>query len=146
MKPAKDSSLIELDHVQLDPVFQRQVERLHHLTVWGRWIFAISMWLIVAPLSLWGLRYPISLMIEYFTWAALYYGLYFHPVPALGLAFCLAMTTAILIWQSRNILFGLPKREQQRLVKQVLYIRKQGQSHPLWKFVCDDGVESTQDR
>jgi hypothetical protein len=46
------------------------------------------------------------------------------------------MTLAVLIWQSRNILFGLPENEQRRLEQQVLRIREQGQSHPLWKWIC----------
>ena len=120
-----------------EPAFFKQVERLHHITVLGRWLFAGLLWLTVAPLSLWGLRYPISLMLEYFTWASVFYGLYFNLIPAMGLFFCVAVTTSILVWQSRNILFGLPKRERQRLEQTVLRIRKQGVSHPLWKYVCE---------
>jgi hypothetical protein len=124
-----------------DEVFRQQVERLHQLTVYGRWLFVGGLWLTLGSLSLWGLRYPISLIREYFTWAAVYYGLHFHPLPAIGLATCIAFTTAVLVWQSRNILFGLPKRDRERLKQQVLRIRKQGISHPLWKYVCQpDGL------
>ena len=125
-----------------DPTFQRQVQRLHELTVWGRWLVVLATWLILAPICLWELRYPISLTLDYFTWAAVYYGLYFQPWPALGLAFCVALTTAVLVWQSRNILFGLPKRTQRRLERQVLYIRQQGESHPFWQFVCAEQPRS----
>ncbi|EKQ70550.1 hypothetical protein OsccyDRAFT_0846 [Leptolyngbyaceae cyanobacterium JSC-12] len=124
--------------VESDPIFAQQVERLHSLTVGGRWVFAGFLWLTVGTLSIWGLRYPISLMLEYFTWASVYYGLHFHPLPALGLFFCVAVTTSILVWQSRNILFGLPKRDRRRLEEYVLRIRKQGPSHPLWKYVCQE--------
>lgn len=119
-----------------DETFRHQVARLHNLTVRGRWLFVLGLWLTVGTLSLWGLRYPISLIREYFTWAAVYYGLHFHPLPAIGLATCIAFTTTVLLWQSRNILFGLPKRERDRLERQVLQIRKQGSSHPLWKYIC----------
>jgi hypothetical protein len=47
----------------------------------------------------------------------------------------LGVTLGILVWQIRNWLFGLPKRERKRLEKAVLRIRQQGPSHPLWKFV-----------
>lgn len=119
-----------------DLTFQHQVERLHQLTVYGRWLFVGGLWLTLGTASLWGLRYPISLMQEYFTWAALYYGLHFHPLSTLGLATCLAFTTAVLVWQSRNIVFGLPNRDRARLERQVLRIRQQGSSHPLWHHVC----------
>ncbi len=119
-----------------DPLFGAQVHRLHQLTVYGRWIFASILWLTVGTLSLWGLRYPISLAVEHFTWAALRYGLVFNRLPALGLFLCLGVTLSTLVWQLRNWLFGLPKRDRLRLEQQVLRIRQQGNSHPLWKWVC----------
>ncbi|WP_242017762.1 MULTISPECIES: hypothetical protein [Cyanophyceae] len=123
-------------HPSDDPSFGQQVQRLHQLTVYGRWLVAGLLWITVGPLSLWGLRYPISLMWEHFTWAALRYGLFYNPVPTLGLAFCVGMTVSVLVWQSRNILLGMPHREQQRLEQQVCQIRRQGKTHPLWKWVC----------
>jgi len=95
-----------------------------------------ALWLSVGIASLWGLRYPISLLIDHFTWVALRYGLIFHPIPALGLMLCVGLTVAVLIWQSRNILLGLPRRDRHSLEKQVYRIRQQGSSHPLWKIVC----------
>lgn len=133
MQPEDDLSNVD---ERLTPQFQEQVERLHRLTVYARWSLAALLWVIVGPLSLWGLRYPISLMLDYFTWASVYYGLHFHPIPAFGLFFCFAFTTAVLIWQSRNIIFGLPKGERKKLERQVLRIRQKGASHPLWKYVC----------
>lgn len=120
----------------VDPGFQRQVDRLYRLTVYARWLVLGVLWLTIGSFSLWGLRYPISLMIDHFTWAALRYGLAFHPIPATGLVVCVGMTVAVLVWQSRNILFGLPLQERQRLEQQVSRIRQQGNSHPLWKLVC----------
>ncbi len=122
----------------LDSTFHQQVERLHRLTVYGRWLVAGTLWLTVGAVSLWGLRYPISLIREYFTWAAVRYGLVFHPVPAFGLFLCLGYTLAILVWQARNRLLGLPKRDRDRLEQSVLRIRTQGNSHPLWKYVCQE--------
>jgi hypothetical protein len=120
-----------------DAYFIQQVARLHQLTVYGRWLFAVCLWLLIAPICLWDLRAEISLWQQYFTWSAVRYGLFFHPFATLGLAFCIGMTVSVLVWQSRNILVGLPQPEKQRLERQVYRIRQQGPSHPLWKWVCN---------
>lgn len=119
-----------------DPNFQIEVQRLHKLTVYGRWLTVIFLWLSVGSSSIWALRDEIALWIENFTWAAVRYGLYFHRWPTLGLGLCLGMTLGVLTWQSRNVVRGLPLREKQRLEQQVSRIRQQGPSHPLWKWVC----------
>lgn len=116
--------------------FQQEIERLHQLTVYGRWLVVGLLWLTVGSLSLWGLRYPISLILDHFTWAAVRYGLAFHRLSAIGLAVCVGSTLGVLIWQSRNILVGLSAREKKRLEQQLYRIRQQGPTHPLWKFIC----------
>jgi hypothetical protein len=118
-----------------DPSLTQQVQKLYQLTVYGRWCFVGVLWLTLAPISLWNLRAEIALWQQYFTWVAVRYGLSSHPLATLGLAFCIGMTTAVLVWQSRNILLGLPKEEKQRLEKQVFQIRQQGSTHPLWKWI-----------
>jgi len=130
------SQSAETENANLDPTFKQQVQRLHHLTVYGRWLFVALLWISIGSLSLWGLRSEIALWRQYFTWAAVRYGLYYNPLPTFGLAFCIGMTVAVLVWQSRNILLGLPRPEQRRLEEQVYRIRQQGSSHPLWKWVC----------
>ncbi len=119
-----------------DANFQIEVQRLHKLTVYGRWLTVILLWTSVGSLSIWGLRREIALWLEHFTWAAVRYGLSFHRWPTLGLGLCLGMTLGVLTWQSRNMVRGLPLREKQRLEQQVRRIRQQGPSHPLWKSVC----------
>jgi len=119
-----------------DANFQIEVQRLHKLTVYGRWLTVILLWISVGSLSIWGLRREIALWLEHFTWAAVRYGLSFHRWPTLGLGLCLGMTLGVLTWQSRNMVRGLPLREKQRLEQQVRRIRQQGPSHPLWKWVC----------
>ncbi|PPS39638.1 hypothetical protein [Chroococcidiopsis sp. TS-821] len=119
-----------------DTTFKQQVEKLHQLTVCGRWLFVGILWLTVGSLSLWGLRGEIALWRQYFTWVAVRYGLYYNPIPTLGLAICIGMTLGVLLWQSRNILLGIPAQEKRRLEQQVNRIRQQGASHPLWKWVC----------
>ncbi|MCM0589707.1 MAG: hypothetical protein HEQ35_11865 [Gloeotrichia echinulata IR180] len=120
-----------------DPSFAEQVQKLHHLTVYGRWLFVGFLWLTISPVCLWNLREEIALWRQNFTWVSLRYGLLYHPLSTLGLAFCIGMTAGVLIWQSRNILLGIPEGEKQRLEKQVCRIRQQGQTHPLWKWVCN---------
>jgi hypothetical protein len=119
-----------------DGNFQSEVQRLHKLTVYGRWLTVIFLWISVGSLSIWGLRDEIALWLEHFTWAAVRYGLSFHRWPTLGLGLCLGMTLAVLTWQGRNMVGGLPLREKQGLQQQVRRIRQQGPSHPLWKWVC----------
>lgn len=121
-----------------DPTFTAQVDKLHRLTVYGRWSLVGLAWLAIGLPSLWGLRSDIQLMLAEFTWASLRYtlSLYYYPLPTMGLIFCISITTAVLVWQSRNILFGMPTKEKNRLEQQVLRIRQQGQSHPLWKWIC----------
>jgi hypothetical protein len=119
-----------------DPNFQIEVQRLHKLTIYGRWLTVILLWISIGSLSIWGLRDEIALWIDNLTWAAVRYGLYFHRWPTLGLGLCLGMTLAVLTWQGRNLVRGLPLREKHRLEQQVRHIREQGPSHPLWKWVC----------
>ncbi|NES96581.1 MAG: hypothetical protein F6K32_15370 [Desertifilum sp. SIO1I2] len=122
---------------ELDPGFQTQVQRLHELIVWCRWLVVGGLWLSIGLLSLWELRAEIALLRAGFTWAAVRYGLYDHPLPALGLSLCVGMTTAVLVWQSRNILQGRSPHYQRQLERSVCRIRQQGSTHPLWKWICN---------
>lgn len=131
-----DAQIPPTEQTDLDPLFKIQVQRLHQLTVYGRWLVVTILWLTVAPLSLWGWRYELSLLRSHFTWTALRYGIVYNRLPAMGLGLCIGMTTGVLVWQSRNILWGLPPQEQRRLEQQVHRICQQGSSHPLWKWVC----------
>ncbi|MFO5526256.1 MAG: hypothetical protein ACLBM1_00205 [Cuspidothrix sp.] len=127
---------IQPEELVLDPNFAQQIQKLHRLILYGRWLFVVCLWICIAPFCLWDLRTEISLLYEYFTWVGLRYTIIFHPLSSLGLSFCIAMTTSVLVWQSRNIIWGLPLEEQQHLQKQVYRIRQQGSSHPLWKWIC----------
>lgn len=117
---------------------QRDVQRLHRLTVYGRWTVVVALWLTLGLISLWQLRFRIQLLMDYFTWVAVRYGLAYHQGAAFGLSVCVGMTAAVLVWHSRNLLFGLPKQEQVRLQQQAARIRQQGPTHPLWRWVCGE--------
>jgi len=129
-------SIPQTTNAEPDPIFKERVTRLHQLNVYGRWSLVSILWATVGSLSLWGWRYEISLLLEHFTWAALQYSIVYNRLPALGLALCIGMTTSVLVWQSRNILFGMPSQEQKLLEKRVRQICHQGPSHPLWKWIC----------
>jgi hypothetical protein len=133
--PADALESASAPEIELDPIFKNQVARLYRVTVYLRWSVIGLLWLTVGAYSLWDLRYPISLIQEEFTWAAVRYGLAFQPIPAFGLCLCIGMMAGTLVWQSRNQIWGLPIPEHQRLIRQVGEIRKQGSSHPLWKWV-----------
>lgn len=116
--------------------FEEQLQRLHQLTVYSRWLFVGFCWLVIAPLGIWGLREEFELWREYFTWAAVRYAIAYNRLSAVAIAFCIGITTSVLVWQSRNILFGMPDAERQRLENQLRRIHAAGPRHPLWKWVC----------
>jgi len=132
----QDAPKPQTTKAELDPIFEAQVKRLHQLNVYGRWLLASILWITLGPLSVWGWRYEISLLRSHFTWAAVRYGIIYNRLPVMGIAICVAMTTSVLVWQSRNILWGMPPAERKRLEQQVNRISQQGPSHPLWKWVC----------
>lgn len=135
MDPPDPNSQFSAPSPAADHGFERELQRLHQLTVYGRWMVVLLLWLLIGLPSLWGLRAEIDLWLEYFTWAAVRYGLVYNRLPSLGLALCIGATLAVLIWQSRNILVGLPERERRKLENQVWLIRRQGKRHPLWRWV-----------
>ncbi len=122
-----------------DALFQRQVQRLHQLTVYTRWLVVGLLWLTVGVFSLWGLRSELVLWRQHFTWTAVRYAFAYNRLPTMGLGLCLGMTIGVLVWQSRNILFGMPLAEKRRLEQQVVKIRQQGQTHPLWNWIIGKG-------
>ncbi|MBD2054860.1 hypothetical protein H6F88_02265 [Oculatella sp. FACHB-28] len=127
------------DHpLRYDPAFRRELERLHRLTVYGRWGTVCLLWLLLAPLSLWSLRSEFVLWMDYFTWTAVRYTIAYNPIQAFFLSLCIGITVAVLLWQSRNILWGISDRQTKRLEKQLLQIRQQGPSHPLWRWVTNE--------
>lgn len=115
--------------------FQQKVTRLHQLTVYARWLFVLVSWLTLGVYAIWNLKEEISLWFDYFTWAAVYYGFHFNFIPTLCLAFCVGITISVLVWQSRNLIWGLPEVEKRRLEKRAEKILASGAKHPLWKWI-----------
>lgn len=121
-----------------DPILKVRVERLYRLIIYARWLIVGLLWMSIGFVSIWSLRREISLWAEHFTWVAVRYALIYHRLPTLGLGLCIGMTTAVLVWQSRHILWGLSPDEQKRLEEQVYQITAQGPTHLLWKWVVKD--------
>lgn len=118
-----------------DPELTVQMQRLHRLLVYSRWLLLVVSWLVAIPFVWLRLEEEIALMLSHFTIASVRYALLFNPSCAIALAWCLGVTTAVLLWQSSNILFGFSSRYRDRLEKQVRRIRKKGKSHFLWRWV-----------
>ena len=137
MKPSCVSASLIHNPEEYDPQCVEEMERLHRLFVIGRWCIVLMLWTLIGFASIWSLRHEFVMVRHRFTWAAVRYGLAFNIWSALGLSICIGPTVALLVWQTRNILFGLPRKEAHRLKNYVLRIRGQGESHPLWKYVCD---------
>jgi hypothetical protein len=121
--------------VRIQTDFEQKVNRLYQLSIYGRWLVAIFSWLTLGVYAIWSLRQEIALGLDYFTWAAVYYGLHFNFLPTLCLAFCIGTTMSVLLWQSRNLIWGLPEIEQRQLARQVEKIMARGAKHPLWKWI-----------
>ncbi|NEQ38308.1 MAG: hypothetical protein F6K40_19385 [Okeania sp. SIO3I5] len=121
-----------------EPVLQIQVERLYRLIVYCKWLIVVLLWSSVGSLSILSLRREIYLWVEHFTWVSVRYALAYNRLPTLGLSLCLGTTTAILVWQSRNILWGISPEEKKRLEQQVRQIKHQGRTHPLWNWVIQN--------
>lgn len=119
----------------LEPDLRRAVLRLHGWEQRRRWFLLLLLWLVVVPICLLLLRYPLSLLADYFTWSGLRYGLAFNPKPASGLLVTLLLTLTSLLSQGGYRLFGLSRAEVRRLEKRVLRIRERGRQSPLWQKV-----------
>jgi hypothetical protein len=120
-----------------DPDFEYELILLHRHSVRYRWFGLGVLWLLVSPVSVWLMRDDIRLMLDHFTWSSLRYSLVFNPIASIGLVLCFSLTMGVLLWQSRNILLGLSDHDVKHLEQQLLRIRQQGKSHPLWSSVCD---------
>lgn len=130
----------ELEDSFSEQILERQVQRLIEVQTYLRWIFDAFLWLTVGTASIWALRSEIELWIAAFTWAAVRMSLVYNRLPMLGLGICIAMTLATLVWQSSIILWGVSPREKRSLINQVKSIRETGQSHPLWRWVCEEKI------
>lgn len=122
----------------LDPHYQRQLERLRVILIRRWWLINLMLWLTVGSLSLWSLRGEWVHIRQYFTWTAVRYALAYNRLAAIGLGLCAGLTVALLLSESRYLLFGLTQAEQRHLRQLRRRILQQGISHPLWHQLHDD--------
>ena len=114
---------------------QEAVQRLHRLEQKRRWLLVGLLWLLLFPCCLLLLRYPIGLLLQYFTWSGVRYGLAFNPIPAAGLLLTILLTLSSLISQWFYQSYGLTDTEVRRLEKRATRIQARGQRHPLWRKI-----------
>jgi len=118
------------------PARSHQIESLRQHQMRGRWRLSLILWLTLGLLSLWTLRFEFQELYEYFTWAAVRAMLAFNRLAALGLGICFGLTTALLYAESRHILWGLSKAEEEQLTARLSKIQAQGSSHPHWRLIA----------
>jgi hypothetical protein len=117
----------------LQPPLRQAVIRLHAWEQRRRWILVALLWLLVVPFCLWLLRARISLLLEYFTWSGLRYGLAFNQVAAMGLLATLLLTLTSVWSRWFYSHYGLAATEVRRLERLALRIQARGEGHPLWR-------------
>jgi len=125
-----------------DPTSTPTLDQLRAIILRRWWVITALLWPTVGGLSLWALRLEIAQLRQYFTWATLRYGLAYHRLAAVGLGLCVGLTVALLVEESRYILFGLAGAERQRLQRLADRIAAQGTAHPLWHRLHRDGPGS----
>ncbi|MGA1603445.1 MAG: hypothetical protein ACO4CG_14315 [Prochlorothrix sp.] len=113
----------------------RATLRLHHLQVQLRWSLHLILGLVLLPPSLWALSPEFSLWQQVITWAAVRYGLLDHPWATIAICYLMITTLETLLWQSRNLLWGMPRREVLHLADRVKQIRDRGPGHWLWPWI-----------
>lgn len=121
-----------------DSTHQIYLVRLRALLMRRWWLTTGGLWLTVGLLSLWSLRAEFAQIQQYFTWTAVRYGLAYNRLSAAGLGLCVGLTVALLLSESRYLLFGLSKAEQQQLEQLLRRINHQGNRHPLWRKLYQD--------
>ncbi|MGG6238665.1 hypothetical protein ACQ4N7_08490 [Nodosilinea sp. AN01ver1] len=120
------------------PSYPAPLVRLRTIMLRRWWMVSGLLWLTVAPLSLWSLRPEMAQLREHFTWATVRLGLAYNRPAAIGLGLCVGLTVALLVAESRYILWGMTRVERQRLERLRDRIAAQGPSHPLWKQINRD--------
>lgn len=124
-----------IESTYTDIATEKAIEALrqHTLTTW--WRLTVGVWLTIGPLTLWQLRSEISLLLDYFTWTSVYYGLKYNFLGSLGFFFCIGLASTLLIREIRHLTLGISDVERKRLENQLAQIRRQGPSHPLWSLI-----------
>lgn len=130
-----DDQLDQLNYLLDQTKLNQQIDRLYQFNIYRRWFIVFCLWLTIGGYSIWSLRREIALWIDDFTWVAVKYALAYNSLAAIGLGFCLGLTTATLISQSIYILQGYSPRQKYLLEQQVLNIQAKGQKNFLYRWI-----------
>lgn len=114
---------------------KQEIEALRQAMMRSWWWICAGLWLSVGLLSLWWMRSDLQELYQYFTWAAVRYMLFYNRLAGAGLGLCVGLTLALLVSESRQILWGISEGEYARLLINLEKIHKQGPSHPQWKVI-----------
>ncbi|TVQ05826.1 MAG: hypothetical protein EA368_18455 [Leptolyngbya sp. DLM2.Bin27] len=114
------------------------LQKLRAIIMRRWWVVSGLLWLIVGSLSLWSLRPEIALLRQFFTWSAVRISLAYNRPAALGLGLCVGLSVALLVAESRYLLWGMTNDEQRRLELLLHRIEARGAAHPLWRQLHRD--------
>ncbi len=118
-----------------DSKLNKAVKRLYQFQIYCKWLLVIICWLSLGAFAIWELREDISLWLDYFTWAAVRYGLAYNLKATICLSISIGMTISVLIRQIENLFLGIPNKERYRLEKQVKEIQQKGPKHILYPWI-----------
>ncbi|MEL6489420.1 MAG: hypothetical protein AAFV85_16610 [Cyanobacteria bacterium J06634_6] len=113
----------------------QEIEALRQAMMRTWWWVCLGLWLTVGLLSLWWVREELLIIRQYFTWTAVRFMLIYHRPAAVGLGLCVGLTMALLLSESRQIIWGISEGERDRLLINLQKIHAQGPSHPQWKII-----------
>ncbi|EDX85307.1 hypothetical protein S7335_3006 [Synechococcus sp. PCC 7335] len=113
----------------------KELEALRRAMMRTWWRICLFLWLTVGLGCLWWVRDDLIEISEYFTWAAVRSIFLYSRLAGIGIALCVGVTFALLVSESRQILWGLSADERSRLGAQLDRIHEQGKSHPQWQLI-----------
>ncbi len=102
-------------------------------------------WLALGIPCLWMLRVEIGRLLDYFTWAAIRYTLFYKPtIASLGFLACVAVSTFILLSQSRLEVVGPLPAEKELLERWVQRIGQFNSTHPVYRWLFRERLSMAQ--
>jgi len=132
---ASDSNHHPQQQTHDTPAREQEIEALRQNMMKTWWLICLGCWIVIGLPCLWWIRADLIEIAEYFTWAAVRSIFLFQRVAGTGVAFCIAVTFALLVSESRQIIWGISPEERTRLVNNLDRIHAQGPTHPQWKII-----------
>ncbi len=133
MQEAKRDHWVKDSSQSVERVEELEALRQAMMRTW--WRISLLLWLTVGLGCLWWVRGDLIEISEYFTWAAVRAIFLYNRPAGMGIALCIGVTFALLVSESRQILWGMSADERSRLSAQLDRIHAQGSSHPQWNLI-----------